>query len=115
MTSPRRGDIWQANLEPVVGHEQGGERPVLILSEDAYNRGGAGLAIIVPITRRRKYAVPAHVEVAADEGTGLSATSHILCDAIRSVSTDRLIRRRGGLPGHVLVRVGRAVRMLLGL
>ena len=50
MSSPARGEVWLADLNPVRGHEQAGRRPVLVVSEDLFNQGPAGLAVVLPLT-----------------------------------------------------------------
>ena len=85
---PSRGEIWLADLSPTRGHEQAGERPVLIISTDAFNHGPARLVFALPLTRTDRR-IPIHIPIDPPEG-GLSARSFILCDALRSISTDRL-------------------------
>ncbi len=115
MTRPRRGEIWQADLDPVLGHEQGGERPVLVVSQDAHNAGPAGLVTVIPITSQCKYRVATHVEVEPTDESGLRARSHILCDGVRSISVLRLIRLRGRVAPSVIGDVERVLRALLWL
>ena len=90
---PNRGEIWYVDLEPVKGHEQGGNRPVLIVSVDAYNAGPSTIIFIVPITRKDKN-IPCHVEILPNE-SGLPSKSFILCDHGRSISKDRLDYKKG--------------------
>lgn len=86
--APCRGEIWLANLALTRGHEQAGARPVLVISNDTFNRGPAGLVLVLPLTRRNRN-VPLHLPVDPPEG-GLTCRSYILCDSIRSISKDRL-------------------------
>jgi mRNA interferase MazF len=85
---PRRGEVWVAQLNPTRGHEQAGRRPVLIVSVNPFNASPAGLVYIAPFTRTVR-GIPLHVPVAPPEG-GLRAASAILCDAVRSISVERL-------------------------
>lgn len=85
---PRRGEIWLADLNPTRGHEQAGTRPILVISSDTFNRGPAGLVFVLPLTRTNRN-IPLHIAVDPPEG-GLTSRSYILCDAIRSISRDRL-------------------------
>src|SRR3954470_784767 len=64
--SPARGEVWMADLDPTVGHEQGRRRPVLIVSHDRLNRGPAGLVVAVPITGTAR-GIATHVPVTPPE------------------------------------------------
>src|SRR5580692_5355093 len=92
-----RGELYQANLDPVAGAEQGGTRPVLIVSRDALN-ANAPIVIIVPLTSRenKKRLYPTHVELAAGEGS-LAKNSVVLCEQVRAISKNRLTKRIGQL------------------
>ena len=107
---PGRGEIWSADLSPTRGHEQAGTRPVLVVSTDTYNRGPAGLVIVVPITRTDRH-VPVHVPVEPPEG-GVATRSILLCDAVRSISMSRLV---GAAWGRVETATLRAVEDRLRL
>ena len=110
---PVRGNIWLADLNPVRSHEQAGRRPVLVASVDAFNQGRAGLVVILPITSTLR-AIPFHVTVQPPEG-GLSNPSSILCEAVRSVSKDRLFQRWGAVADATMNQVEDRLRILLGL
>ena len=107
------GDIWFTDLDPTVGHEQAGERPVLILSIDAFNRSLAGLVVILPITTRLR-GIPWHVLVSPPEG-GLTRPSAILCEAVRSVSQQCLQHRMGVIAPATLQAVRDRLRILMNL
>lgn len=113
MADPGRGQIWLANLGTTRGHEQAGRRPVVVLSVDAFNAGPAGLVIVLPCTSKIRN-VRAHIPVHPPEG-GLHLPSAILCDAIRSVTTDCLIDLWGDVSPTTLAKVEDTVRVLLGL
>ena len=106
-------DIWFGDLDPMVGHEQAGERPVLVLSSDAFNRSPAGLVVIAPITTRLR-GIPWHVLVSPPEG-GLTRPSAILCEALRSVSQQRLQYRLGTASGATMQAVQDRLRILMNL
>ena len=108
-----RGDVWIASLEPPRGREQAGRRPVLIVSEDLFNRGPAGLVIALPLTSTLR-AVPSHVVVEPPEA-GLKNTSAILCEAVRSISIERLLERWGPVSSTTMRRVEDALRILMRL
>lgn len=108
-----RGEVWLLDLDPVRGHEQGRKRPALVLSTDAYNRGPATLLVVAPITKTDR-GVPLHIRVDPPEG-GLTDTSYVMCDAVRSVSKERLIRRWGEVDSRTMNLVGDGLRILLEL
>jgi mRNA interferase MazF len=91
MADPSRGEIWLADLGAGLGHEQSGQRPVLVVSDDAFNAGPLGLVMVVPLTSKVKKSkgIPARVPINPPEG-GLQTPSVILCDQLRTISKDRL-------------------------
>lgn len=113
MAYPHRGEIWLADLRPTRGREQTGRRPVLVLSVDFFNAGPADLVVVLPLTSRQRD-IPLHVSVRKSQG-GVRNDSVVLCDAIRSVSKNRLISRWGVLPKEVMSEVEDRLRILLGL
>jgi mRNA interferase MazF len=113
MASPAYGEVWFADLDPTVGHEQAGERPVLVLSINSFNQSPAGLVVILPITTRLR-GIPWHVPVSPPEG-GLTRPSAVLCEALRSVSQPRLQRHLGTVSAATLQAVQDRLRILLNL
>jgi mRNA interferase MazF len=105
--------VWLADLSPTRGREQAGRRPVLVVSEDIFNRGPADLVIVVPLTSRIR-SIPSHVEVAPPEA-GLKVGSAVMCEAIRSVSRQRLVDRWGTVRPRTMAAVEDAIRILLRL
>lgn len=112
-TTPSRGEIWRADLDPVRGHEQAGRRPVLIVSADFLNHGPAGIAILVPLTTRDRNN-SLHVRIESDT-TGLREVSFAKCEDVRSVSKERLTGRIGRASSSTLAAVEDRLRLLLGL
>jgi mRNA interferase MazF len=110
---PVRGEVWLTDLNPTRGHEQVGRRPVLVVSEDLFNRGPAGLAIVLPMTSTVRD-VPSHVLVSPPEG-GVKSRTAILCEAVRSVSVDRLVARWGAVDRRTMAAVEDRLRILLRL
>lgn len=113
---PSRGEIWTANLDPIRGHEQAGERPVLIVSTNGFNHGPADMIIVAPITSTVRR-IPYRVEIAPPEG-GVSNACVVLCDSIRSIAKERLDLRRGPwgtLRPETLARIEDYLRILLEL
>lgn len=113
MTAPLRGEVWLADLDPTRGHEQAGRRPVLVLSDDIFNKGPAGLVIVLPLTSTLR-SIPSHVRLSPPEG-GLKNESAALCEAVRSISKDRLLRRWGAVSPPSMRRIEDVLRILLRL
>jgi len=111
--APARGDIWFADLNPVRSHEQAGRRPVLVVSVDPFNQSRADLVVVIPITSTLRN-IPFHVVIQPPEG-GLTQPSALLCEAVRSISKDRLINRRGSVPPRTMTEVEDRLRVLMGL
>jgi len=109
----RRGEVWWADLDPAVGHEQAGRRPALIVSVDAFNEGPAGMVIVVPLTTRGR-GVPLHVRVEPPDG-GLARTSYAKCEDVRAISTARLGSRCGSVSAETLELVADRLRVVLDL
>ena len=109
----RRGDVWLTDLGEPVGHEQGSRRPVVIVSANRLNSTGGGLVIIVPFTRTRRPS-PMHVEVEPGY-TGLSETSYAKVQDVRSISTERLIKRYGSVPAGAMHDISRMLTRVLDL
>lgn len=111
--TPQRGEIWMADLNPTRGHEQSGRRPVLIISDNTFNSGMSGLIIILPITSTNRK-IPVHIKITPPEG-GLKNESFILCDAIRSISKERLINTLGSINDKSLEKIEKILKILLVL
>ena len=113
MAYPHRGEIWLADLRPTDSREQSGRRSVLVLSVDFFNGGPADYVVVLPLTSTQRD-MPLHVKVSKGDG-GTRNDSAILCEAIRSVSKDRLISRWGMLSHEVMAEVQDRLRILLDL
>jgi mRNA interferase MazF len=94
VNSPRQRDVWFADLEPVIGHEQGRRRPVVIVSRDALGR--TGLVVAVPLTTR-DVGSPLHLRLEPPEG-GLREVSFALPQHVRALSTQRWSSDRAPSP-----------------
>jgi mRNA interferase MazF len=112
-SGPARGEVWLADLDPTRGHEQAGRRPVLVVSEDPFNRSRAGLVVVLPITSTLR-TIPFRVRLPPPEG-GLKVESDVLCEAVRSVSKERLQVRFGSIRPESMALVEDHLRILLGL
>ena len=110
----KRGDIYYAELNPVVGSEQGGTRPVLIISNDTGNRYSPTV-IIAAITGKTytKAKLPTHTEVKDIEG--LDRNSIILLEQIRTIDKKRLKQHMGIMPAEVMARVDKALAISNGI
>lgn len=108
-----RGEIWFADLEPLPGHDQGGRRPVLVLSHNLFNNGPADLVIALPITSRQRN-LRTRVEIAPTEG-GLVSPSYVICESVRSISKERMSRRLGTVSPDTMAEVEDRMRILLGI
>ena len=109
-----RGDIILANLEPVIGSEQGGIRPVLILQSNVLNKH-APTTIIAPITSKiytKEY--PTNVFISKKDSI-LNKDSTILLNQIRTVDKKRLIKKVGSLDIYLMSKVNLAIKTSLGL
>lgn len=113
MPGPSRGEVWWADLNPIVGHEQGGRRPCLVVSVDRLNHGPAGLVTVLPITTRDKR-IPLHVRIEPPEG-GLPEPSFVKVEDIRSLSKQRLCDRLGRVSPATMAEVADRLRILLDL
>ena len=113
MSRASRGEIWLVGLDPTKGREQAGMRPALVISVDIFNHGAAELVVAIPITSRAK-GIPLHVEIAPPEG-GLTMTSYVKCEDVRSISTSRLVRKLGIVTSSTIDAVEDRLRILLGL
>ena len=110
----KRGDIFYADLRPVVGSEQGGVRPVLIIQNDTGNKHSPTV-IVAAITSRvqTKAKLPTHTIV--NDFAGLDKDSVILLEQIRTIDKQRLREYLGTLDGHFLVAVDKALAISVAL
>ncbi|PDW04652.1 type II toxin-antitoxin system PemK/MazF family toxin [Candidatus Viridilinea mediisalina] len=113
LTLPSRGDIWLADLNPTRGHEQAGMRPVLIYSTNIFNHGPSNLLFVVPLTTK-VHPYPFRVRIDPPEG-GLREPSFALCDSLRSISKERLVKRWGKVSPARLEPIADYLRILLEL
>ena len=109
-----RGDLFSACLDPVVGSEQGGIRPVLVIQNDVGNRYSPTVIVLAITGQVNKARLPTHVPVAA-EGTGLQKDSVILAEQIRTLDKRRLRERIGTLKPEVMEKVTNALKISLGV
>jgi len=113
-TNVRRGDIYYADLSPVVGSEQGGVRPVLIVQNDTGNRHSPTVIVAAITSQMGKAKLPTHIELAA-QSYGLPKDSVILLEQIRTLDKRRLRERMGRVEGDIMERVDAAIAVSFGL
>ena len=110
----RRGDIFFADLSPVVGSEQGGVRPVLIIQNDAGNRHSPTVIAAAITSRLGKANLPTHINVKA-QTCGLTRDSIVLLEQIRTLDKTRLRERMGRLDEPAMAKIDGAIAVSFGL
>lgn len=110
----RRGDIFFADLSPVVGSEQGGTRPVLVLQNDIGNQYSPTTIVAAITSQISKAKLPTHVEVTA-KSSGLEKDSVLLLEQIRTIDKSRLKEKVTSLNDEIMEKVAQAVEISLGL
>ena len=109
----KRGEIYYADLSPVIGSEQAGIRPILVVQNDVGNKFSPTI-IGIAITSRQKVKLPTHIEI---EGTkyGLDKDSVILAEQIRTLDKKRLREKVGMLDNDTMDKVNRAIEISFGI
>lgn len=111
----KRGDIYDARLDPTEGSEQAGIRPVIIVSRNAIN-AASSVILVVPCTtyRQRKRIYPSQLIIHKPEG-GLTKDSTALAEQVRALTKARLLQRRGSVSDGTLRKLNEALVIALGL
>ena len=110
----KRGDIYYADLSPVIGSEQGGIRPVLIVQNDVGNRFSPTVIAAAITSQKYKTNLPTHIRVNAD-GCGLAKDSIVLLEQVRTLDKSRLRERMGRLDEPAMHQVDNAIAVSFGL
>jgi mRNA interferase MazF len=110
----KRGDIYYADLSPVVGSEQGGMRPVLIVQNDTGNKHSPTVIAAAITSQINKARLPTHIELEA-QSYGLTKDSVILLEQVRTIDKRRLRDRVGQLDVNLMGRVNDAIAVSFGL
>jgi mRNA interferase MazF len=110
----KRGDIYYADLSPVVGSEQGGLRPVLIIQNDIGNRYSPTVIAAAITSRMGKNRLPTHIDIHADR-VGLAKDSVVLLEQIRTLDKRRLKERMGHLDDKTMQTVNSAIAVSFGI
>ncbi len=109
----KRGELYYADLSPVVGSEQGGIRPILVVQNDTGNKYSPTIIAAAVTSKLNKAKLPTHIELSARE-FGLQKDSVILLEQIRTLDKRRLKDRIGALPPTTMKRVNVALLISLG-
>ncbi len=110
----KRGDMYYADLSPVVGSEQGGVRPVLIVQNDIGNKYSPTVIASAITSQINKAKLPTHIEINANE-YGLQKDSVILLEQIRTIDKKRLKEKIGRLDNGLMIKVDEALGISFGL
>lgn len=110
----KRGDIFYANLSPVIGSEQGGSRPVLILQNDIGNKYSPTIIVAAITAQISKGKLPTHIELKADK-CNLERDSVVLLEQLRTIDKKRLRNKITTLDKGTMKNVDEAVKISLGL
>jgi mRNA interferase MazF len=110
----RRGELYFADLSPVVGSEQGGIRPVLIVQNDVGNRYSPTVIAAAVTSQHQKAKLPTHIELNSPE-SGLMKDSVVLLEQIRTIDKRRLKEKMGYLDEKSMAKIDRALEISFGL
>lgn len=110
----KRGYLYYADLSPVVGSEQGGIRPVLIIQNDIGNKYSPTVIVAAITSQINKAKLPTHIEISANE-YGLNKDSVILLEQIRTIDKKRLREKIGCLDKNMMLKVNNSLQISLGL
>lgn len=110
----KRGDLYFADLSPVVGSEQGGVRPVLVIQNDIGNKYSPTVIAAAITSKLNKAKLPTHIEISSNE-YGLEKDSVILLEQIRTIDKTRLKEKIGELSDFKMIQVNKAMMISLGV
>lgn len=110
----RRGDIFYADLRPVIGSEQGGIRPVLIVQNNTGNKHSPTVICAAITSKLNKAKLPTHVEISAKE-EGITKDSVILLEQVRTIDKTRLREKVCHLDGEILEKIDKALLISLAI
>lgn len=110
----KRGEIYYADLSPVIGSEQGGVRPVLIVQNDVGNKYSPTVIAAAITSQHEKAKMPTHIDISAD-CCGLSKDSVVLLEQVRTIDKQRLKEKMGTIDTAAMNRVDKALSVSFGL
>ena len=108
----KRGDIFYADLNPIIGSEQGGVRPVLIVQNNVGNRYSPTL-VVLPLSAAKKPYLPTHIRICGSKM--LPKDSIVLAEQIRTIDRNRLKRYVGSVGFEIMEKVDKAVKISIGV
>ena len=113
-TTVKRGDIFYADLSPVVGSEQGGTRPVLIVQNDTGNKHSPTVIAAAITSQTNKAKLPTHIELTG-KNVGLTKDSVVLLEQVRTLDKRRLRERMGRVDDKIMEKIDTAIAVSFGL
>ena len=114
MSNVKRGEIYYADLSPVIGSEQGGLRPVLIVQNDIGNKYSPTVIAAAITSQKDKNKLPTHIDIITD-GSGLAKDSVVLLEQVRTIDKSRLKDKMGQIDNHSMLLVNKALSVSFGL
>ena len=113
VTTIRTGDIWVAQLDPTVGHEQGGRRPVVVVSSDGFHELPINMVVVVPLTSNDRGLIT-QPRIAGPQAN-LKRASFARPEDVRSIDAGRLSQRLGSVDATELGEIRKVLRYFLDL
>lgn len=110
----KRGDLYYADLSPVIGSEQGGVRPVIVIQNDIGNRYSPTIIVAAVTSQINKAKLPTHIEIEAYR-YGLTKDSVVLLEQVRTIDKKRLKEKIGRFDDEVMKKIDEALKTSLGL
>ncbi|OWZ82815.1 type II toxin-antitoxin system PemK/MazF family toxin [Natranaerobius trueperi] len=110
----RRGDVYYADLSPVIGSEQGGVRPVLVVQNDIGNRYSPTVIVVAITSQIQKAKLPTHVEITANK-YNLDRNSVVLLEQVRTIDKQRLKEKITHIDKNLMEKIDEALKISLGL
>ena len=108
----KRGDVFYADLDPIIGSEQGGIRPVLVVQNNVGNKYSPTV-VVLPISSAKKNNMPTHIHICSSKM--LPKDSIVLAEQIRTIDRDRLLRYVGSVGLEVMEKVDKAIKISIGV
>ncbi len=111
MSTPQWGEVWDVDFGNPVGHEQGKQRPAVVVTANWFNQTRAELHFVVPISSTIR-GIGTHYRIDAPSG-GLDIDSEAMCEHLRSVSRNRFVRKRGDLERPQMDEIAKRIKLLI--